>query len=146
MDQHTGERRFARCYALWAAATNFRRHATDPAAKPNRRKPTAQTALKALALTATLGAAAHLGHQAATGNIHPATLIFTVLSAVGTGLAIAGDIRSAARQLLARLRPMTGRRFRKQHGDPAGWDDDEYEAYFAITAIQASPRNIHPAA
>jgi hypothetical protein len=112
-------------------------------------KPTAQTVLKALALTATLGAGAHLGHQAANDAINPITLTFTTLAVLGTGLAIASDIRHAiqtVRRSLARLRPMTGRRFRKRHGDPASWDDDEYEAYFAITAIQTAPRNIHPAA
>jgi hypothetical protein len=112
-------------------------------------KPTAQTALKALALTATLGAGAHLGHQAANDAINPITLTFTALSVLGTGLAIAGDIRHAIQTLrrgLGRLRPMTDRRFRKQHGDPAGWDDDEYEAYFAITATQTRSANIHPAA
>jgi hypothetical protein len=148
MDQHTREHRFARCYALWAAATNFRRHATDPAAKPNRRKPTAQTVLKALALTATLAAGAYLGHQAANGDINPITLTFTILAILGTGLALADHIGHAThtvRRALGRLRPMTGRRFRKQHGDPAGWDDDEYEAYFAITATQ-DRSNIHPAA
>ncbi|WP_086562548.1 hypothetical protein [Streptomyces africanus] len=103
------------------------------------------TVLKALALTATLGAAAYLGQQIATNSVHPLTLAFTVLAALATGSALAGDIRGALHRLLARLRPMTGRRFRKQHGDPAGWDDDEYEAYFAITATQ-TPRNIHPAA
>lgn len=29
---------------------------------------------------------------------------------------------------------MTGSEFRETHGDPASWDDDEYEAYFAWTA------------
>jgi hypothetical protein len=28
---------------------------------------------------------------------------------------------------------MTGLEFRETHGDPASWDDSEYEAYFAIT-------------
>ncbi|CAL9667384.1 hypothetical protein SUDANB145_07230 (plasmid) [Streptomyces sp. enrichment culture] len=38
---------------------------------------------------------------------------------------------------------MTGTDFREAHGDPAGWDDDEYEAYFAWTADQ--PQNQTPA-
>lgn len=108
--------------------------------------PHPQTALKALALTATLSAAAYLGQQTATNTVHPITVIFTALSALGTGTALASDIRRALRRLLGRLRPMNGRRFRKQHGDPAGWDDDEYEAYFAITANQTARRNIQPAA
>jgi hypothetical protein len=43
---------------------------------------------------------------------------------------------------------MTGIEFRTTHGDPAGWDDDEYEAYFAITADQTSdtPTDYQPAA
>ncbi|MDX3279071.1 hypothetical protein [Streptomyces scabiei] len=34
---------------------------------------------------------------------------------------------------------MTGIEFREGHGDPAAWDDDEYEAYFAWTAPQNPP-------
>lgn len=34
---------------------------------------------------------------------------------------------------------MTGREFRETHGDPASWDDDEYEAYFAWTATTQTP-------
>lgn len=42
---------------------------------------------------------------------------------------------------------MTGIEFRETHGDPAQWDDDEYEAYFAITADQTStPADYQPAA
>ncbi|MCX4571620.1 hypothetical protein OOK48_35460 [Streptomyces viridodiastaticus] len=42
---------------------------------------------------------------------------------------------------------MTGREFRKTHGDPAQWDDDEYEAYFAITTSQTTtPDDYQPAA
>jgi hypothetical protein len=43
MDQHTSERRHARCYALWAAATNFRRHAT--ASNAQRKQSPKNTAL-----------------------------------------------------------------------------------------------------
>lgn len=31
---------------------------------------------------------------------------------------------------------MTGLEFRQLHGDPANWDDDEYDTYFALTADQ----------
>lgn len=31
---------------------------------------------------------------------------------------------------------MNGTDFRRVHGDPAQWDDDEYEAYLAWTAPQ----------
>ena len=31
---------------------------------------------------------------------------------------------------------MTGPEVREAHGDPAEWDDDEYEAYFAWTATK----------
>lgn len=42
---------------------------------------------------------------------------------------------------------MTGIEFRETHGDPAGWDDDEYEAYFAWTADQTpTPDDHHLAA
>lgn len=43
---------------------------------------------------------------------------------------------------------MTGIEFREAHGDPAGWDDDEYEAYFAITTGQTptAPDDYQPAA
>ncbi len=34
---------------------------------------------------------------------------------------------------------MTGPEFREIHGEPADWDDDEYEAYFAITARTTAP-------
>lgn len=34
---------------------------------------------------------------------------------------------------------MTGIEFRETHGDPADWDDDEYEAYFAWTATTQPP-------
>ncbi|WP_371099930.1 hypothetical protein [Streptomyces sp. PU_AKi4] len=41
---------------------------------------------------------------------------------------------------------MTGSQFREQHGDPTDWDDDEYEAYFAITADQTPDTDYAPAA
>lgn len=34
---------------------------------------------------------------------------------------------------------MTGIEFRETHGDPAGWDDSEYDTYFAITSEQPTP-------
>ncbi|MGW7630466.1 hypothetical protein ACWGKO_16245 [Streptomyces griseoincarnatus] len=34
---------------------------------------------------------------------------------------------------------MTGREFREAHGDPAQWDDDEYEAYLAWTTVDQTP-------
>lgn len=150
MDQADKERRMARCYALWAAATNFRRHATDQTGRTTVNQHPAQAAIKALALTATLAAAAYLGYQAANGDIHPATLAFTVLAVVLAGAALADDVRYAAHAIWSRIgrRWRPGGSFRTNHGDPAGWDDDEYEAYFAITADQpkTARRNIHPAA
>lgn len=42
---------------------------------------------------------------------------------------------------------MTGPEFRKAHGDPADWDDDEYDTYFALTADQTPQSTDHaPAA
>ncbi|MGP3737932.1 hypothetical protein ACTWJ9_33655 (plasmid) [Streptomyces sp. GDS52] len=41
---------------------------------------------------------------------------------------------------------MTGREFRALHGDPADWDDDEYDTYFALTADQTTPGDYQPAA
>ncbi|MEW2402152.1 hypothetical protein [Streptomyces sp. NPDC046862] len=35
---------------------------------------------------------------------------------------------------------MTGLQFRQTHGDPAGWTDTEYEAYFAWTATTPTLR------
>jgi len=55
----------------------------------------------------------------------------------------AGDTARTIRNALAHRKAV---RFRKQHGDPASWDDHEYEAYFALTACQAARRNIQPAA
>lgn len=96
MDQATSERRFARCSQLWAAARGFRQFHTpevDKAARRNRTKPNTQTVLKGIALTATLAAAATLGHQIANDQIRPATVIFTALAVLGTSLALASDIR-----------------------------------------------------
>ena len=39
---------------------------------------------------------------------------------------------------------MTGHEFRENHGDPATWDDDKYEAYFAWTAPQLPPAKPAP--
>ncbi|WP_399559619.1 hypothetical protein OIA45_48585 (plasmid) [Streptomyces chartreusis] len=108
-------------------------------------KPNAQTTLKGLALTATLAAAARLGHQIATNTVHPATVAFTILAALLTGIALADDIRRGLRTIRRHLSRKPGPRFRCTHGDPKNWDDDEYEAYFAITADQPR-RNIQPAA
>lgn len=41
---------------------------------------------------------------------------------------------------------MTGIEFRETHGDPAQWDDDEYEAYFAWTTVDQTPDDYQPAA
>jgi hypothetical protein len=41
---------------------------------------------------------------------------------------------------------MTGTEFREGHGDPANWDDDEYEAYFAWTTPPKTPDTDTPAA
>lgn len=107
--------------------------------------------LKTAALTVTIAAAAALGLQLGNGHTNPITLTFTVLAVLLTGIALADDTARTFRRirhLLTHIRLMTGRRFRKTHGDPAGWDDDEYEAYFAWTApAQAPDANTHtPAA
>jgi hypothetical protein len=41
---------------------------------------------------------------------------------------------------------MTGIEFRETHGDPATWDDDEYEAYFAWTTVTQTSDDYQPAA
>lgn len=110
------------------------------------RKPHPQTALKAMALAATLGAAANLGHQAATNTVHPTTVALTALAVLCAGIALAADIRRGLRTLRRHLSRRPGPRFRTRHGDPARWDDHEYEAYFALTAPKTSPTNIQPAA
>ena len=60
MDQHTAERRFARCSQLWDAARNFRRHRTaqqDQAARRNQRKASLLTfTAEALLIAATAAA------------------------------------------------------------------------------------------
>lgn len=54
MDQATRETRLARCYALWAAATNFRRHKTDPSVHASQTpKNTARIFIWGIALIAT---------------------------------------------------------------------------------------------
>ncbi|MEU0656100.1 hypothetical protein ABZ485_28180 [Streptomyces albogriseolus] len=98
-----------------------------------------QQTLKTAALAATLTAAGVLGYQITTGTAHPAAVGLTVLAAVLVGLSLRGEIRQAARTLLHR--PMTGRRFRKTHGDPAQWDDDEYDLF----AAYATPGDPTPA-
>lgn len=109
-------------------------------------KPNTQTVLKGLALAATLAAAARLGQQIATDTIHPVTVTFTILAVLGTGTALADDIRRGLRTIRRHLSRKPGPRFRCTHGDPARWDDGEYEAYFAITAPKTPRSNIQPAA
>ena len=102
------------------------------------------TVLKAFAATATFVAVGKYAYQTATGA-HADTLqtVFTVLAVVLLGVCLAGDTARTLRNALAHRKAV---RFRKRHGDPAGWDDHEYEAYFALTACQANRRNIQTAA
>ena len=109
------------------------------------KKLNAQTTLKVAAATATLAASARLGQQIATDTIHPGTVAFTVIAILLTGIALADDVRRGLRTIRRHLSRRPGPRFRTTHGDPANWDDDEYEAYFAITATQTRP-DIRPAA
>ncbi|GHB16667.1 hypothetical protein GCM10018777_56400 [Streptomyces albogriseolus] len=102
--------------------------------------------IKGLALFATLTSGGVLGHQITTSTIRPATVVFTVLAAVLVGLALGDEIRQGLRTVRRHLSRKPGPRFRCTHGDPADWDDDEYEAYFAITIQQNTRTNIRPAA
>ncbi|MFE0207014.1 hypothetical protein [Streptomyces sp. NPDC058985] len=84
MDQHTGERHTARCYALWAAATNFRRHNTPEVDKTSRRTRIKTNAIKTLAnityyggtLGAGVGLYELLGQPTALGIV--VVLVFTL--------------------------------------------------------------------
>lgn len=105
-----------------------------------------QQTLKGAALAATLTAGAYLGHQIATNTVRPTTVVFTVLAAVLVGLSLGDEIRQGLRTVRRHLSRKPGSRFRRTHGDPADWDDDEYEAYFAITIQQNTRTNIRPAA
>jgi hypothetical protein len=98
------------------------------------RKIRATTVLKAAALLATLTAAGTLGLQLAAHAVHPATLIGTALAVLLCAYVLADDMTRTVRRA---LNPAF--RFRRRHGDPATWDDDEYEAYFAITAHRTRP-------
>jgi hypothetical protein len=107
-------------------------------------KPNAKTLLKALAAAATLGATTKLGYQLAVGTANPALIALTALAAILLGVVLADDIHRVLRTARAHRRAVN---FRTRHGDPAGWDNNEYEAYFALTADQTpARRNIHPAA
>lgn len=107
----------------------------------------AKTLLKALAAAATLGATTKLGYQLAVGTANPALIAFTALAATLLGVALADDTRTGWRAIRRHLSHKPGPRFRCTHGNPATWDDGEYEAYFALTADQTpAHRNIHPAA
>lgn len=110
-------------------------------------KPTAKTLLKALAAAATLGATTKLGIQLAGGTTNPALIALTALAVVFLGIVLADDTRTGWRAIRRHLSRRPGSRFRCTHGNPATWDDGEYEAYFALTAPQTpARRNIHPAA
>jgi hypothetical protein len=110
-------------------------------------KPNAKTLLKALAAAATLGATTKLGIQLAGGTTSTALITLTTLAAVFLGIVLADDTRTGMRAIRRNLSRRPGPRFRCTHGDPAGWDNNEYEAYFALTADpNAARRNIHPAA
>lgn len=116
-------------------------------------KPTTLTTLKVAALGATLGAAANLGLQLAGGHIHPLQIGLTAFAALAVGFAVAEDTARLLRlghQRIARSR-RPGGRFRTRHGNPATWNNNEYEAYFALTADDtangtANGTNIHPVA
>lgn len=109
-------------------------------------KPTAHTTLTLAAATATAGAVAHLGYNLAGGTASPLNIALTLLAVLGLAIALAADVRRGLRIIRRHLSRRPGPRFRCTHGDPAGWDDDEYEAYFAITADKTTRPNIQPAA
>ena len=103
--------------------------------------------LKALPAAATVGASINLGIQLANGHATVVAIAFTTLAIVLSGTALADDTRTGWRAIRRHLSHKPGPRFRCAHGNPATWDDGEYEAYFAHTAPQTpAPRNIHPAA
>jgi hypothetical protein len=107
---------------------------------------TTQTVLKTLAVAATTGAITNLAIHTANGHTNWASVTLTVLAVLGVSIALAADVRLGCRIIRRHLSRRPGPRFRCTHGDPAGWDDDEYEAYFAITADKTPRTNIQPAA
>ena len=110
-------------------------------------KPTAKTLLKALPAAATVGASINLGIHLANGHAPVFAIAFTTLAIVLSGTALADDTRTGWRAIRRHLSHKPGPRFRCTHGNPATWDNNEYEAYFALTADQTpAARNIHPAA
>nr|WSZ21160.1 hypothetical protein OH837_48815 [Streptomyces canus] len=110
-------------------------------------KPTAKNLLKALAATATAAATVKLGIQLAGGTTSTAGIALTLVAVIGLGILLADDTRTGLRAIRRHLSRQPGPRFRCTHGNPATWDNNEYEAYFALTAPQTpAPRNIHPAA
>lgn len=104
--------------------------------------------LKALAATTTLAASINLGIQQANGHTTVLAVVFTALAIALSAAAFADDVRNGIRYIGSARAHRRALNFRNQHGDPARWDDGEYEAYFALTAPQKPTvrRNIHPAA
>ena len=86
MDQADRETRLARCYALWAAATSFRKYATDPTfaktARRNQIKANALTAVsETLLVTATIAVGLTMYHL--TANVPYAGVVLAIAAAFG---------------------------------------------------------------
>jgi hypothetical protein len=110
-------------------------------------KPNAPTVLKTLAAAATTGTVIKTGIQLAGGHTNPLLIALTALAVIFLGVVLADDTRTGLRAIRRHLSRQPGPRFRCTHGNPATWDNNEYEAYFALTADpNAARRNIHPAA
>lgn len=109
-------------------------------------KPNARTVLTFAAAAATTGGVASVGIQLADNVIDPLHIAVALFAVLGLGIALAADIRRGLRIIRRHLSRKPGPRFRCTHGDPAKWDDDEYEAYFAITATRPQPAPTTPAA
>lgn len=105
--------------------------------------------LKALAASAVLAASINLGIQQANSDITVLSIVFTALSIVLAAVTFADDVRNGLRLIRSVRAHRRALNFRNQHGDPARWDDGEYEAYFAWTADQTpttTPADYQPAA
>ncbi|HEY9417746.1 MAG TPA: hypothetical protein VIQ30_23555 [Pseudonocardia sp.] len=110
-------------------------------------KPNAPTIGKTLQAAATTGAVINASIQLAGGHPNPLSLTLTLIAVILLGIVLADDTRTGLRAIRRHLSHKPGPRFRCTHGNPATWDNNEYEAYFALTADQTpTRRNIHHAA
>jgi hypothetical protein len=102
-----------------------------------------QTTLKALAATATTGAATNLGIQISHGDTSPASITFTTLAVLLVSVVLADDTARIAHTVLRRFhhrRPTTGPEFAKAHGnDSSTWTSADFDAEYTFAEIDIQP-------